>query len=636
MRLVLTLGFSIILVFSAYSQLHISSSQVWDDDTVFVDQNIIVDAGATLTIGAGTVVFFRDRNFIDVYGQLAINGEAGDSVTMTAPDTTWIVNSGKTFHGWGGIYAYGHGIVNATFTVFEKLGYSHHSKNGYTVVGLLYNESSQAMVFDHCRFAFKRDPQQTYDGSAITGDKATIVVKNSQFRNNIGRGVLMHMENSGTLIVTNTTFINNDLWGFMLNASGASFKIESCRFEGNKTRGLLYGTTFNGSSSVEKNTFINNLGAIHLQGVYSSIFFRNNIYRANGGQIYFWLGSNIITGNVFMDNYYADPYDFFGNDYEGILRIENTEIAGPVITNNTFINNRAMALRMWSTNTFSIANNIFHNNYPSDISLSLDSEWMNTGGRTFQHNLLPQLVPGTGNRKGDPRIGEGNDNFTLAANSPGINSGTSVFNDHLLPSDVLGNPRVSGQIDMGAVESVGSYVPLTAINISDTAIAHVGVGGEVASFSTTNAFTSDEITYTLADANGVNNDYFTILGNKLMLAKELTAETLLRIRVRAVHSSGAWLSEYYYLTAEPVVVGTENHALSGTRVFPVPADKFIYIDDQEQWSTYTIISLSGIEVKAGIPEGNRIDISGLSDGLYIIRLSAGNKINSVRFNKQTR
>jgi hypothetical protein len=632
-RRALAFGLFFHLGFSTLCQIHISTNQVWQADTVRVTQNIIIDSGAKLTINSGTVVLFVEGNFIDVYGQLDIKGTAGDSVIMTAPQTSWIiVDSKKKFYGWGGVYAYENGIVNAQYTVFEKLGSLLQYKGENWAEGVLHNEGSKTMTFEHCRFNLKRDPQQSYDGCRIEGNKGMVVIKNCVFKNNIGAGNLIAVNNSATLKILNTTFSNNDIRGYMIDAV-VSYQIEACRFENNKVRALLYAITFNGSSSIEQNTFTNNLGAIRLQGVYSSIYFRNNIYTNNGGQIYFWLGNNIITGNVFLGNYYADPYDFFGNDYEGIVRIENTELSGPVIVNNSFINNLSTALTMYSVLKFDIANNILHNNYPVDVDLRLDPESLNKNGRNILYNFSGQPISGTGNRSGNPRLNDAQKGFIPEANSPAIDKGTSTYSNYLLSSDVLGNPRFNGQIDIGAVESINNYVPLTDIIISDTVVARIAVGQVAARFTTTNQFPLNAIKYTLSNDNGLNNDYFQIEDDKLLLKKELTTETLLRIKVRVDHVSRAWLEEYYYLTVTPVVVRINDPPRSRVNVFPIPAQKFLMVDNVMPGMKYLVLSSSGVKIKSDFLIEEFIDISGLPDGIYILQLIFGNKIDTIKFYK---
>jgi hypothetical protein len=632
-----TLAFLIFLHLTslAFCQIHITSDQTWDADTVYVDQNVIIDQDATLTINAGTIVFFKDRNYIDVYGQLDIKGLQGDSVTMTAPDNDWYEWGGsRLYYGWGGIYAYGSAKVSASYTAFEKIGYTPHSKNGDVVFGALYNESTSNMTFEHCRFTLKRDKEQTSEGCAIEG--TNIVINHSLFKNNKGTGSLIKVSNSGSLTVTNTAFINNDIFGFIINSPSASFAIKGCQFDGNITRALIIGGTYQGTSWVEQNTFRNNLGAIKLRDIFATTYFRNNIYESNGGQIYFEYGNVVIAGNVFVNNHYADPYDFFGNDYDGIVRVENSETFSVTIVNNTFIDNQAMALRMWSVNTFTIANNIFHNNYPEDVSLSLASEWLNTEGRIFQYNLMGQLVAGTGNRSGNPRISIGKE-FTLAANSPAINSGNPLYSSYLLTHDVLGNPRINDQLDIGAVEFLDTFVPLTDVNLSETVIRPVEVNSPVATFSTTSSYSLEEVSYFLSDDNGVNNDYFAIEEDKLVLKRTLESESLLRIKVGVLHISGAWLSDYFFLTIAPMVVEVGEPLPIEGRVYPIPADRFLNVQGFASGITkYRIMSTTGAEVASDALTNGVIDISLLSDGMYLLHLSGQNEFSITRFYKCAR
>jgi len=633
MRMFLALCFFLPFSYPTLSQIHIDTNQVWQADTVYVNQNLIVDVGATLTINAGTVVLFTDKNFIDVYGQLIIAGAIEDSVVMTAPDTTWFAsNTGKVFYGWGGIYAYGNGTVNAQYTVFDKLGLSTHSKNGNAVFGAIRNESTIAMTFEHCIFKLKRDAQQTYEGCDIEGYKASVIIRNCSFTNNKGAGSLVSITSSGSLTILNTKFSGNDMFGSLIYAESASYQIKACHFENNRVRAMLVGATYNSSSSFEENTITNNVGAIELRGIFSSIFFRNNLYAYNGGQIYFELGNNIITGNVFLGNRYEDIYNYFGNDYDGIVRIEYTEVSAPVIANNSFINNSAVGLRMWSVNKFTIVNNIFYNNYPLDCTLP-SAEYLNTNDRIFQYNLYPSAVGGEGNISKNPRLNEYLNGFSLATNSPAIDKGNSNYSDYLLPKDLLGNPRYKNSIDIGAIECNCNYLPLSDINISNTIVTQKQIGQEVAQFTTTSPYDINAVTYSFANVNGVNNDYFLIDGDKLLLKKELTTETLLRIKIRAEHISGGWLEEYFDLTAVPLVTGVIPNEALRLNIFPVPADKILYFDKQVRGIKYSIFSATGVKIESNQLTDGSIDISTLKDGVYILYLTLESRVEVFKFYK---
>lgn len=635
MRIVVTLWLCFSLVFQTFSQTHITVDQTWQADTVFVDENVVVDPGATLTIHSGTVVFFTDRNYIDVYGRLEIAGSMEDSVTMTAPDTSWTMySSRKLFNGWGGIYAYENGVVNARYTIFEKIGHSHHPKDGYAVFGALRSEGAgTTMTFDHCRFALKRDVQQSGEGSSIQGDKSTVSIRNSVFKNNIGAGTLVSMTGSGSVNILNSSFLNNNLIGSLINVVG-SYKIEVSRFEGNKVRALIYGITYHSASSIESNTFTGNLGAMDLTSVFSTIYFRNNTYINNGGQIFFWLGTSIIAGNVFLGNRYEDPYDYFGNDYPSIVRVEYSETFRSIILNNSFINNSSYALMLWSVNKYNIENNIFHNNFPTDVT-PFDARYANGENRTFQNNIIKLPMPGTTNHASNPRLGSGDQGFIPMTNSPGIDNGSPDYSNYLLENDILGNPRLRGQIDIGAVEQLNSFIPLTDVSISDTALARVNLGEEVARFTTTSTFPSTDITYSLAGGNGLNNDYFSMEGDKMLLKRELTTETILRIKLRVEHVSGAWLEKFYFLTIPPVV-GIAEPKPSGVRVFPNPAEKWLNVSQPAPGTRYTIISSAGIVVETGILQSGSIDISRLADGIYFLQLFSGTQADVIKFHKQQR
>ncbi|WP_193217737.1 MULTISPECIES: right-handed parallel beta-helix repeat-containing protein [unclassified Imperialibacter] len=621
----------------ASGQIHIISDEVWEADTVHVNQNLIIDQGVTVTINSGTVVVFDDQNFIDVYGNLFINGSIEDSVKLTAPDTSWVTQGPrKALYGWGGLFAYETGAITAKYTIFEKLGHSHHSHHGYTLVGRLRNESTNAMTFENCRFNLKRDLNQVSEGCSIESSNAGgVVIKKSIFDDNKGAGSLIDVSASDTLIILETEFINNDIFGNLIYSASTSFQIKGSHFENNRVRSLLVGLIYSSSSSFEENIITKNSGAISLTGVSSSIFFRNNLYTHNGGQIYFELGNNIITGNVFFSNHYDDPYDFFPNDYEGIVRIELTESSVQIIANNSFIDNNSTAFKMWAVKKYTIVNNIFYNNYPSDGTLPKSEDLQSSDERVFKYNIYSSDIGlgGEGNLNSNPRINEVLDGFSLATNSPAIDKGDSQYAKYLLPLDALGNPRIDGVIDIGAIECDCDYLPLTDINISNYSLGQWEIGREAAYFTTTDPYDPSVVTFSLKEVNGVNNNYFTIDGDRLFLKKALTTESLLRIKIRAEHISGGWLEKYFDLTVESTLTSLGVPQNLGLKIFPNPTHQILYVNNLAPGTKYSILSTSGVKVDSGYLTLGSIDVSELCDGLYILLVTYGNRAEATKFYK---
>ena len=76
---------------------------------------------------------------------------------------------------------------------------------------------------------------------------------------------------------------------------------------------------------------------------------------------------------------------------------------------------------------------------------------------------------------------------------------------------------------------------------------------------------------------------------------------------------------------------------SGIRLFPNPvADKMEVNGDFSIAQAYTIISQNGAEVKSGVlfGTGQRLDLSSLDPGMYILRIGEGDSAEGFQFLKQ--
>ena len=93
---------------------------LWNCDTVFVIDNVIVPEDKSLTIAEGTHVIFEDYFSITINGSFKAVGCADDSIYFTSRDTTGFFNWKKGKGGWNGIV-----LQNVKDTVL--LDYCHFS-----------------------------------------------------------------------------------------------------------------------------------------------------------------------------------------------------------------------------------------------------------------------------------------------------------------------------------------------------------------------------------------------------------------------------------------------------------------------------------------------------------------------------
>lgn len=81
----------------------------------------------------------------------------------------------------------------------------------------------------------------------------------------------------------------------------------------------------------------------------------------------------------------------------------------------------------------------------------------------------------------------------------------------------------------------------------------------------------------------------------------------------------------------PTVATEETESDQNLKVYPNPADAYIIIEGGDKFTTYTIYDSHGKEVKRGISKSEVIDIEGLDDGIYLIKLRSEGSVGVGRF-----
>ena len=113
--LILLLG---VLCSPVFPQTQISSNQTWASDTVFVNEDLIVDPGYTLTIAPGTVVLFASQVNLLINGTLKAEGSAELPIIFSGIDSVQ----------WGGIRI--NYTSNNSTLKFCKISYSSQRYGG--------------------------------------------------------------------------------------------------------------------------------------------------------------------------------------------------------------------------------------------------------------------------------------------------------------------------------------------------------------------------------------------------------------------------------------------------------------------------------------------------------------------------
>jgi hypothetical protein len=600
--------------------------------------NLKVKQGELLVIKEGVAVIFAERTVIDVYGTMRMDGTLSDSIMLTAIDTsTYYMPAweGKKRYGWGGIRVFDGGNFESRYSKFERFGFT---GSNLFMDGSLKGFNGSTISLDHANFnghvinAFSGAP------GIVQGDHASIYIRDCVFGNTRGKGSILYMESSSLSVENsrfeNNSFMSNQYRGSVIYGSNSTLSCKKNTWRKNVCYALLDLHAYKQNLTVDENRFVENEGMMWLSnlnpGVQATLF-RNNYYARNNGEIYFESGIPVITGNVFTNNTYQN---FQINSKNSLIYAEHCD---PIIANNTITNNInrfGVAISVWGGRP-KVVNNIIYNN---SLGNFVENAFSNDDGRVYQNNIQNETMAGAGNTTKNPRFRlNTTEKFLIDANSPAIGGGTSSYTQFLLPTDIVGNPRINGVLDIGAIEFTGSRVALNDIHLSDTVIERsIAPQGFVSLLITNATFDNTQLAFSFVNDLGYNNDYFIIDNNRLLLRKAISWETLLRVKIRATHVSGAWLEQSFYLTVEkPIITGMELREVIDIHIYPNPARAVIYVDGVRGDAPYIIYSSSGVAVNSGtISYSREIATQELPAGLYSLVINEDGKRYVKKFVKE--
>ena len=407
---------------------------LWNYDTIFVVDDVIVPEDKSLVVMEGTRVIFEDYFSITVNGSFKALGCEDDSIYFTSRDTTG-------FFDW-------------------KTG-----KGGWN--GLLLQNITDTVILDYCHFSFGK------------------AVNNQQHSPSCGGAVRIY--NADNVVISNSTFYHNltTLKGGALYAEHSSVNILNCEvasnFGFNNNDVYMHGAGFQ----------FNNC-TVNMENMYFTDNYCENCY---GGGVNFDSCAVYVNNAVFEDNYAINAAGMGiqrSNDYEVRLSnlLFNNNIAyhyggamamatsSPLITNATMTNNYTISAGGGAMQFYSKARPVFKNCiiwgndwYNGASSITDGSQIFIWGGDCEPEFYNSILEGGYKEVHGDENIAVYdtasmidsdplfidvlNHNFQLSHGSPAINSGTIDTANLMLPlTDLTGNQRViGGRIDMGCYES---------------------------------------------------------------------------------------------------------------------------------------------------------------------------------------
>ena len=207
----------------------IDKDTTWTKDKgpYYINGEIVIKKGSTLTIDKGTEVYFENTSIkandsgIIVEGSLIINGEKDNLVTMNH------INESAADGSWKGIYIDETGNAKINYATINKAGFWSDS----TIYSFGSLEMSNSIIGNT-------------DGSAITsfGDVSVI---NSQILNNKKNGINVYVKDKDSkIVIKENNFENNDIAVKTVYRNGYSkeFNISDNVAKYNKINGIqLYG-----------------------------------------------------------------------------------------------------------------------------------------------------------------------------------------------------------------------------------------------------------------------------------------------------------------------------------------------------------------------------------------------------------
>ena len=438
---------------------------LWNCDTVFVIDNVIVPEDKSLTIAEGTYVVFEDYFSITINGSFKAVGCADDSIYFTSRDTTGFFNWKKGKGGWNGIV-----LQNVKDTVL--LDYCHFS------FGKAVSSQRSAVSRQGClssateKFCVQRSAFNY--GGALRIYNSCVSINNSVFYHNLTnlKGGALYAEHSSVNIsnceVDSNFGFNEE--GVYMHGAGFQFnnckvKMENMYFHDNYCTGCYGGGVNFDSCYVDVNNAIfEDNYAVNAAGMgiqrsddfevrISNCLFDNNIAYHYGGAMAIAASSPLIQ-NVTMSNNYTisaggGAMQFYGK-------------AHPVFKNCVIWGND------WYNGATTIADGSQIFVWGSDCAPEFYNSILQGGYKEVHGKECITVYDTTTMIDSDPMfVDVQNRNFKLLQESPAINSGTVDTAGLMIPErDLAGNQRIIGnRIDMGCYESDVTF--LKEINIKN-------------------------------------------------------------------------------------------------------------------------------------------------------------------------
>ncbi len=500
-----------------------SVSGIWKKEfsPYYIQNDIIVPVGYSLTIEPGVKVIFLGAYNFDIEGYLLALGAESDSILFTQENA---------YKRWGGIW-----FKPSTDTLWSEICYARieFAQNARSVIyhGAVSVDNRYVLI-ENCTIINNSIVFTEAEGSGIYGyvwDKLLIISKNSILNNSIsnnpnypgqpvrayGGGLYCEaIENGRIDVVGNLIKGNSTTMGGGINSIG-NVVIKNNAVLDNKWGGIIYRKSlhvvYNNQAEISSNMVQFNIGTgigceadnlsiknnivSYNQGwsgagmninsggslfIQNNIIIHNNALGGNGGGVVMSGGGGAFTGNVVTKNTSQSAGG-------GVYCIDRD--GAWVISNNTIVYNEAVnggGMVLFTQPT--IINSIIYGNTASNSGAQIyyyedsPSFFSNVFKANFYYCDIQGGLAGFGyfnnalyegtfieNIDADPLFTDtASLDFSLTNTSPCVDRGYPAVTDStladlkIIPADLAGKPRIfNGRIDIGAYENDGTSAVIT-------------------------------------------------------------------------------------------------------------------------------------------------------------------------------
>jgi len=434
-------------------------------DTVYLTDNLVIDAGVTLRLLPGTKLIATDTFGVFVQGRIIAEGNEQDSILFTRDDTTGFSDLTLTTGGWKGFY-----FINTP-------------------------ASNDTSIFDYCVFEYGKARDSIYydesrGGMFSINNFRKLRITNSLIQYNIalsqGAGILL--ENNSFAIISHNKFIHNNIENFYGSGINAP--------EG----GAIY-IRDNSNPIISWNLFENNIAVKYI----NDVMFR--IWDGAGSAIFCSSADLSSVSPIITHNQCCNNFSWSGTIYEstmGAIVANNIifnnfgcgifnghQLSKSVYVNNVCVYNTNVGIDINSAEVI-VNNNIVYGNRQYDLwgnlkdSIQIKLSSLLSYNHHVQYNCvefgydaepnnissLPLFVNPTSGIDTSYDYYIGNYDWHLLDSSACINAGNPDTSGLFLPVyDLDGEPRIYGTIDIGAYENQ-SISAISSIDMKNNMIAY--------------------------------------------------------------------------------------------------------------------------------------------------------------------